>query len=65
MRLNPRDIEREIDESIADGTTLTGSRSSPEIRVRKPPASRGGHNAAKRDRGSRRPREEATEEGSL
>jgi hypothetical protein len=40
MRLNPREIDQEFEESIADGKTLTGSRTSSKTRVRPPYSSR-------------------------
>lgn len=39
-KLNLYEIEREVDESIADGKALTGSRTSTKTRVRPPYSSR-------------------------
>ena len=65
MRLNPRDIEREIDESIADGTTLTGSRSSTKTRIRPPYSSRDRNHATEGRRAGSGSREKTTEEDTL
>lgn len=65
MRLNLREIDEEFEDSIADGQTLKGQSSRTETRIRKSPASRGGYNAAKRDRSSRRPRKEDSQEDTL
>jgi hypothetical protein len=65
MKLKPNEIEREIDESIADGQALNGQSTRTEIRLRKSPASRSGYNASKRDRSSRRTGEKKEEESTL
>lgn len=65
MRLNSRDIERELDESIADGETLKGSRSGTAVRVRAPGFGHGRRDAPQRRRSSHRLRQTATEESTL
>lgn len=65
MRLNSRDIEREIDESIADGQTTTGLRSRTKVRVRAPYSSRDRSHASERNSSGRRPWEEKTKEGAI
>lgn len=65
MRLNLREIDKEFEESIADGQALKGQSTRTEIRIRKSPASRSGYNAAKRDRSGRRVRTKDAQEDSL
>ena len=53
MRLNLNAIERELEESIADGVSLKGQSSRPETRVRPPYSSRNrSHSTEGRRRGS-------------
>ena len=65
MRLNHNEIDKELEESIADGTTLKGSRSGTKTRVRTPGFGHGRRDVAQRRRDSHRLRQATTEEGSL
>jgi len=65
MRLNTREIEQEIEESIADGTTLKGSRSSTETRVRAPYSSRNRRHSSEGSGNSSRSRKTDSQEGAL
>jgi hypothetical protein len=65
MRLNPRDIEREIDESIADGQTTFGSRSSTKTRIRAPYSSRSRSHSTEGRRAGSGSREKTKEESTL
>lgn len=64
-RLNFREIEQELEESISDGETLTGSRSHTKIVVRAPYSSRRRNHATEGRRGGSGSWEKAEEEGAF
>lgn len=64
-RLNTREIEQEIEESIADGTTLKGSRFSTETRIRTSGASRSRRDSTEGCGGIRWSRKEDPKEDTL
>lgn len=65
MRLNLNEIDKELEDSIADGKTLAGQSARPAIRVRPPGFGRGRRDAPERDRSRNRVRSPYEKEDSI